>query len=83
MYLNFFGTVKLRYFTPGSRSNDFQIMKKYFFQVDPVTKERRHKDHPEIWELPKDDAQTILEGKIWSYIIYHTKLIFEFNINLI
>jgi len=31
-------------------------------EVDPVTKERRHKDHPEIWELPKNDAQTILEG---------------------
>lgn len=31
-------------------------------EVDPVSRERRNKDHPDLWELPADDAQTILEA---------------------
>jgi len=31
-------------------------------EVDPESRERRHKDHPELWELRSDDPQTLLEG---------------------
>lgn len=31
-------------------------------EVDEVTRERRHKDHPELWTIPADGPQTILEG---------------------
>jgi len=31
-------------------------------EVDPISRERRHKDHPELWTLPATEAQTILEG---------------------
>jgi len=31
-------------------------------EVDPVSRERRHKDYPKLWTIPEGDAMTILEG---------------------
>ena len=31
-------------------------------EIDPCTKERRHRNHSELWELGSGNPQTILEG---------------------
>ena len=46
-------------------THSYQYLKcstQVLFKVDAVTYERRHKDHPELWKLADDEAQTILEG---------------------
>lgn len=44
------------------RFNLKNITDEHSIEVDPETRERRHKDWPELWTLSDDDPQTILEG---------------------